>query len=902
MVEVEEGAEGGGVQQLQYRGMAAPAGGGASGSQVAVGSAGVSVSLSELNPHFVCVLCFGYFVDATTITECMHTFCKSCIVNFLRTKRHCPHCDTLLTKTRPYNSLRPDRVMQALVFKTVPGLFQVEMKRRIEFYQSHPHADYEQDVEDFQHYVFSPDDSVSLSIRYYNFSDDASKKQEQEPQQQQQQQQDNKQQKEENAADTGSVVRYFRCPATVPVAVLKTLVKTKYRVPDPFRVELLYGDDRLLDSWTLMEVAYIYKWKRESPMELSFQVVATRKVRKRRQVSATPSVSGDKEEIPVLSNSTAPPPEEPPEKVARIEAPCPDTANVMLTEGQTSMDTSPPTPPETPEGGQDRESEQFPVEGQTVTDPQGDENENTTDGEAPTLQQQPEAEHTMEEEAPELQAEVPLTVQENGLPEENTQQCKEEVNGEDAEKHNMEASEDFDTSKESNDLIVDHDSETPLEVDTSHETEPDGEGEGDGDGDGEQDGDSNRGGGKDNDNSGNHAVDGETNGKHCRDDEQEDSAIDVTETSASEPMDSDDKDTDLNVSTESNELEVEEHSEGGTTTREVQTDEGPLNLSQGCRGDKNFRKDCYVFTDNEDDEEDCGDQEEEHDEVGALDLSRHARSVREARTQRESLESPPGDGSGKGENRNARGQGTQTILSITQSKKSKKLKQPSASSTGAATPSVQTASIVAPITRPPMPLDWACSSLVPTPVNPQAVAFNDLMTLSHAAVQLQLMAHHAQAQAQAQAQARAQAAEVHARAQAEVLKSLKSTESLSFVNGSGDTLTISPITATSPDIKSKTTYSKAVTKSHHTPKTVNGNTYSKNMNNKSHNTSKSGGSISSSRVSSAAINHGSIRTTISKSGLAASLKIPNVSVGSKTNGTPSLSTTKAGEGSPGEDW
>nr|XP_045591327.1 polycomb complex protein BMI-1-A-like [Procambarus clarkii] len=100
----------------------------------------MSVSMSELNPHFVCVLCFGYFVDATTITECMHTFCKSCIVNFLRTKRHCPRCDTLLTKSRPYNSLRADRVMQALVFKTVPGLFQAEMRRRIEFYQGHPHV------------------------------------------------------------------------------------------------------------------------------------------------------------------------------------------------------------------------------------------------------------------------------------------------------------------------------------------------------------------------------------------------------------------------------------------------------------------------------------------------------------------------------------------------------------------------------------------------------------------------------------------------------------------------------------------------------------------------------------------------------------------------------------------
>ena len=628
-------------------------------------------------------------------------------------------------------------------------------------------------------------------------------------------------------------------------------------------------------------------------MDLSFQVVATRKVRKRRQLSATPSVSGDTEDVPVVSNSISPPAEEPPEKVAKMEeSPCSDTANVILTEDQTPMDTRPPTPPETPEGGQDREGEQFPIEGQTVTDPQGDDNDNATDGEAPILEEQPEAENTTEEEAPELQAEVPLTIQENGLSEENSQRSKEVSDDRDGDQHHMEASEDFDTSKESNDLIVDHDSETPLEVDTSHETEPEGEGEGDGDGDGDgnHDRESNRDGGKDSDNSGDNAVDGDTDtGKHCRDDDQEDSAIDVTETSASEPMDSDDKDTDLNVSAESTELEVEEHSPSGTTTREVQTDEGPLNLSQGGRGDKNFRKDCYVFTDNEDDEDDCGEQEEEHDEVGALDLSRHARSVREARTQRESLESPPGDGSeGAGENGNARGQGTQTILSITQSKKSKKLKQPSTSSTGAATPTVQTGSIVSPIARPPMPIDWACPSLVPTPVNPQA--FNDLMTLSHAAVQLQLMAHHAQAQAQAQAQARAQAVEVHARVQAEALKTLKS-ESLSFVNGSGDTLTISPITTTSQDGKTKTMYSKAVTKSHHTPKTVNGNSYSKNMNNKSHNTSKSGGSISSSRISTA-MSHGNIRTAIPKSALAASLKIPNVSVGSKTNGTTCLSSPK----------
>jgi len=39
-----------------------------------------TVPVSELNEHFICGLCFGYIVDATTIIECPHS-CKSA-VNF----------------------------------------------------------------------------------------------------------------------------------------------------------------------------------------------------------------------------------------------------------------------------------------------------------------------------------------------------------------------------------------------------------------------------------------------------------------------------------------------------------------------------------------------------------------------------------------------------------------------------------------------------------------------------------------------------------------------------------------------------------------------------------------------------------------------------------------------------
>jgi len=33
------------------------------------------INLAELTPYILCSICKGYFIDATTITECLHT-CK----------------------------------------------------------------------------------------------------------------------------------------------------------------------------------------------------------------------------------------------------------------------------------------------------------------------------------------------------------------------------------------------------------------------------------------------------------------------------------------------------------------------------------------------------------------------------------------------------------------------------------------------------------------------------------------------------------------------------------------------------------------------------------------------------------------------------------------------------------
>ncbi|NXY39373.1 PCGF1 protein, partial [Pomatorhinus ruficollis] len=80
--------------------------------------------MKELNEHIVCFLCAGYFIDATTITECLHTFCKSCIVKYLQTSKYCP-----MSRDCPHGQMHPGVCLSHL---SLAG----EEKRIREFYQS----------------------------------------------------------------------------------------------------------------------------------------------------------------------------------------------------------------------------------------------------------------------------------------------------------------------------------------------------------------------------------------------------------------------------------------------------------------------------------------------------------------------------------------------------------------------------------------------------------------------------------------------------------------------------------------------------------------------------------------------------------------------------------------------
>ncbi|KAM7237017.1 hypothetical protein CapIbe_011261 [Capra ibex] len=224
------------------------------------------IKITELNPHLMCVLCGGYFIDATTIIECLHSFCKTCIVRYLETSKYCPICDVQVHKTRPLLNIRSDKTLQDIVYKLVPGLFKNEMKRRRDFYAAHPSADAANgsnedrgEVADEDKRIITDDEIISLSIEFFD-----------------QNRLDRKINKDkEKSKEEVNDKRYLRCPAAMTVMHLRKFLRSKMDIPNTFQIDVMYEEEPLKDYYTLMDIAYIYTWRRNGPLPLKYRVRPT---------------------------------------------------------------------------------------------------------------------------------------------------------------------------------------------------------------------------------------------------------------------------------------------------------------------------------------------------------------------------------------------------------------------------------------------------------------------------------------------------------------------------------------------------------------------------------------------------------------------------------------------------
>ncbi|XP_066995031.2 protein suppressor 2 of zeste isoform X2 [Anabrus simplex] len=186
--------------------------------------------LTDVNPYLMCVLCGGYLIDATTIVECLHSFCRSCLIKYLEGNSFCPICEVQIHKAKPYRNIKADKALQCIVYKLVPGLYHAEMARRREFYSKHPYQAERTTPEDrglgLERMIYAPDDKISLSLEYYEASRDT------------------------DECDSVSASSHSSVTG---------------------EVEVYHKRECLSDELTLMDVAYIYTWKRNGPMEFLYR-------------------------------------------------------------------------------------------------------------------------------------------------------------------------------------------------------------------------------------------------------------------------------------------------------------------------------------------------------------------------------------------------------------------------------------------------------------------------------------------------------------------------------------------------------------------------------------------------------------------------------------------------------
>merc|ERR1711963_619198 len=190
--------------------------------------------LRTLNEMITCKICHGYLVDATTVTECLHTFCKSCIVKHLEDSNVCPECEDVIHQSHPLDYIAYDRTLQDLVYKIVPGLEKDEEKDAQEDEESNtPDANTNMDFHRF-------DEQVGLQLELKDDND--------------------------TKKNLALKRRFIRCSSLATVTHLRKFIAKKLltNVDKHKDIEIFCNDEPLFKDHTLKFV-YVTRWRTKDP-------------------------------------------------------------------------------------------------------------------------------------------------------------------------------------------------------------------------------------------------------------------------------------------------------------------------------------------------------------------------------------------------------------------------------------------------------------------------------------------------------------------------------------------------------------------------------------------------------------------------------------------------------------
>ncbi|KAI1724687.1 RAWUL domain RING finger- and WD40-associated ubiquitin-like domain-containing protein [Ditylenchus destructor] len=270
--------------------------------------------------NIICTLCNNYLVEAVTLTECLHFFCRSCLLHHLKSDNRCPKCFQDLGKDLT-SAFRPDHTLQKLVYKLVPNFFWTQLKRRRRIKKkaekknkkvSRRKTQVTKQMLHLSTNLCSPEEKVSLVLEYVPVTNILTAK-------------SNSDEQPSSSglsaqSDSTSFQRYFRCLAKTPLKHLKKLLEMKLAMTDNYAVYFI--DDKLThvldDDDTLQDLIYLNPWTRENPLQLLFTLARLTSeedkppVLERLDMEMMPQLraeSPDGQKCSPLSPSTSSPPE-----------------------------------------------------------------------------------------------------------------------------------------------------------------------------------------------------------------------------------------------------------------------------------------------------------------------------------------------------------------------------------------------------------------------------------------------------------------------------------------------------------------------------------------------------------------------------------------------------------------
>lgn len=228
------------------------------------------IRLKTLNPHITCKICRGYLIDATTVTECLHTFCKSCLVKHLEDNNTCPSCEIVIHQSHPLQYISYDRTMQDIVFKLVPSLQSNEIKREREFYKKRG--------------LPYPKNALGLNIQasngekeHSNSAQASSSKEEDANYHRADEQVNILLESQSNAQSNGTLKpmrrKFIRCSAQATITHLKKFIAKKlYNNLDKYKeVDILCNEEILGKDHTLKFVC-VTRWRfKDPPLKLFYR-------------------------------------------------------------------------------------------------------------------------------------------------------------------------------------------------------------------------------------------------------------------------------------------------------------------------------------------------------------------------------------------------------------------------------------------------------------------------------------------------------------------------------------------------------------------------------------------------------------------------------------------------------